>query len=492
MTLPHALPEVSVPLTSDQQIDRRATWVLFVGTLLVYAYFFGGQGYNQNAQFDAIRAVVERGTFEITAYADPGGPLTFTGDVYRVNGRIFSNKPPGMALIGAPVYAVIAGVERALSIDLNDLRAVRFNAYALTVLLSGLPGAWVVALLYRHLCENRFDPAVSALAAAGFAFGSLLFPYASVLMSHNLLAACLFAAWVWISRPTLSAGRAALTGLLVGLGVLTFLPVAPIAALFAAYLVWRRLTPHAAAFCIGPALAVVVMLAYNAYYYGSLFETGARIGGEQYFEPHLLLGYFDMPDPRRLLWITVHPYRGLLYCCPVFALCLLALINPDRAWLRRNIVPALIVALFILFYTSFNGWAGGFSVGPRYAIPALPFLFLFAVPAIARFRTIALLLIALSTLNMLAVTAYNVMVPGVSKGGPLAGDDPVAECYKRLTMNWVARNSESFNLGMLIGIKGILSALPALLLVGGTFLLVLRLTSSPRAVGKRRASESAR
>ena len=96
MTIPYAPPGISVPLTSDQ-IDRRAMWVLFAGALLVYTYFFGGQGYNQNAQFDAIRAVVERGTFEITAYADPGGPLMFTGDVYRVNDRIFSNKPPGMA-----------------------------------------------------------------------------------------------------------------------------------------------------------------------------------------------------------------------------------------------------------------------------------------------------------------------------------------------------------------------------------------------------------
>jgi hypothetical protein len=63
---------------------------------------------------------------------------------------------------------------------------------------------------------------------------------------------------------------------------------------------------------------------------------------------------------------------------------------------------------------------------------------------------------------MLAVTSYNVMVPGNSVGGPLAFD-PVAECYKRLTMNWVARNSESFNLGMLVGLRGVVSLLPVAL-----------------------------
>jgi hypothetical protein len=100
----------------------------------------------------------------------------------------------------------------------------------------------------------------------------------------------------------------------------------------------------------------------------------------------------------------------------------------------------------------------------RYAIPALPFLMLFAAPAISRYRAIALGLIALSTLNMLAVTSYNVMVPGNSVGGPL-DENPVAECYKRLTMNWVARNDESFNLGMQMGFKGVASVLPVVLLL---------------------------
>jgi hypothetical protein len=78
---------------------------------------------------------------------------------------------------------------------------------------------------------------------------------------------------------------------------------------------------------------------------------------------------------------------------------------------------------------------------------------------------------------MLAVTSYNVMVPGVSVGGPLAGDDPVAECYKRLTMNWVARNSESFNLGMLLGLRGVLSALPATLLIVALYFALRHATS---------------
>ncbi len=472
MTLDYALP--GLRNTHTVHIERRVARLLLVGTLLVYTYFFQGQGYNQNAHLDTIRAVVERGTFEITAFARPGGTLTFTEDIYDIGGRVFSNKPPGMAIAGAPVYTLLAGVERAMRLDLNALPVVRFNAYVLAMALSALPAAWVVLAFFRHLLDNGVALRDATLAATGLAFGTLLFPYAGVLMSHNLLAACLFAPWAWVSKPSVSVARVTSAGLLVGLGVLTFLPVAPLAVLYAIHLLRRRRIRHVIAFCAGPALAVIVMLAYNARYYGSPFETGARLGGEQFYESHLFLGYFGVPDPRRLFWVTFHPFRGLLYCCPLFILCLLSFLVPARGWLRSNLIPALVIAFFILFYTSFNGWAGGFSVGPRYAIPALPFLMLFAIPAIARYRTLAMVLIALSVLNMLAVTSYNVMVPGNSVGGPLP-DDPVAECYKRLTMNWVARNSESFNLGMVAGMKGVASILPAAVMIAGLYVSILRM-----------------
>ena len=471
MTLDYAVP--GLRRTHTEHEARRVGRVLFLGTLLVYGYFFQGQGYNQNAQFDAIRAVVERGTFEITAFARPGGTFTFTGDVYDVGGRIFSNKPPGMAIAGAPVYALLAGVERAVGLDLNAIGVMRFNAYALAMVLNALPAAWVVFTFYRHLLDRDAELPDATLAAAGLAFGTLLFPYAGTLMAHNLLAACLFVPWAWVSRRHVSTARASAAGLLVGLGVLTFLPVAPLALLYPLHLLRRRHVRQSIAFCAGPALAVAVMLVYNARYYGSPFETGARIGGEPFYEPRLLLGYFGVPDPRRLYWITVHPFRGLLYCCPIFVLCLLSLAGATRAWLRANLIPALVVGFFILFYTSFNGWAGGFSVGPRYAIPALPFLMLLAVPTIGQYRAIALVLVALSTLNMLAVTSYNVMVPGNSVGGPM-DFDPVAECYKRLTMNWVARNDESFNLGMLLGLRGVVSVLPAIVLLAAVWWAVWR------------------
>lgn len=489
MTYPDAPPDLPGTDTT-RRLERCVATLLLIGTLLVYGYFFQGEGYNQNAQLDTIRALVERRTFEITSYARLEIPLHYTEDAYTVDGRIFSNKPPGLALVGAPVYAVIYAIERALGINLNDPTVIRTNAYLLTLWVAALPGALVVVALFRHLLANGFDVRLASLAAAGFAFGSLLFPYGSVAMSHNLLAACLFLPWTWMTRAAVSIPRAMLSGLVVGIGILTFLPVAPLAAIYPIELLRRRRIRHAIGFCIGPALAAGFMLAYNAHYYGSPFETGAGIGGERFYHPHLLLGYFDWPDLRRLYWITFHPFRGLFYSCPIFILCLLALLKPDRAWLRRNVLPAFVVAWFLLFYLTFNGWPGGWSVGVRYAIPALPFLFLFAVPAIARYRTLAIALIALSTFNMLAVTAYNVMAPGNSAGAALE-ENPIAESLKRFTMNWIARNPGSFNLGMVIGIKGVASAVPAALMIAGLYALLSRLAPHSSARSSRHQTKPA-
>ncbi len=59
--------------------DRRAIlrWALCLAGL--YAFFYQGGGWNQNARFDTVRALVERGGFEITAFADNTGDVVEYG-----------------------------------------------------------------------------------------------------------------------------------------------------------------------------------------------------------------------------------------------------------------------------------------------------------------------------------------------------------------------------------------------------------------------------
>src|SRR6476646_10278632 len=131
-------------LAATAMSDRSATAVLFVCSLLVYVYFFQGYGFNQNAHFATLRALVERRTWEITSYvADPYAD-GFTGDVSFVGGRTYSSKPPGLALLAAPVYAAAYHVERAAGRDPTSPAVARFNLYLLTIWAAGVPAAILV------------------------------------------------------------------------------------------------------------------------------------------------------------------------------------------------------------------------------------------------------------------------------------------------------------------------------------------------------------
>src|SRR5919202_6154659 len=98
---------------------------LLVGLLLLgsYAYFYQGGGWNQNSRLDLSRALVERGTLQIDAYADN------TGDKAVFDGHAYSDKAPGQALAAVPPLAIGIGLLRALGLDPNAIPAVTVLSY---------------------------------------------------------------------------------------------------------------------------------------------------------------------------------------------------------------------------------------------------------------------------------------------------------------------------------------------------------------------------
>ena len=128
-------------IDADARRDRRAIWLLATTSFVLYAYFFQGTGWNQNAHFDTVRAFVENGTAEITPFA------TNTGDVSRIGDRVFSNKPPGLPLAGVPVYWLATRIEGVLGVDFFSPRVVNYNMHLTTAFVSSLPGALIVVAM---------------------------------------------------------------------------------------------------------------------------------------------------------------------------------------------------------------------------------------------------------------------------------------------------------------------------------------------------------
>jgi hypothetical protein len=81
---------------------------------------------------------------------------------------------------------------------------------------------------------------------------------------------------------------------------------------------------------------------------------------------------------------------------------------------------SLVVIFLVAFNASFNGWEGGFSIGPRYLIPAVPFIvvFLLAVQLKTIVRMLFVFLATIACIHNFAATAVDPQ-PSGSIAAPL-------------------------------------------------------------------------
>src|ERR671932_37891 len=83
-------------------VPARQYLAVLLVVLACYAYFFPRWAdWNQNSRFDLIVALVDDHTFAIDAY------VANTGDYAAYDGHYYSDKAPGMALLGLPVYMAL-------------------------------------------------------------------------------------------------------------------------------------------------------------------------------------------------------------------------------------------------------------------------------------------------------------------------------------------------------------------------------------------------
>src|SRR5258708_5735720 len=198
--------------------DRQLAFWLFLLTFVTYAYFQAGGGWNQNSQFDLTRAIVERHTFAIDAYASN------TGDVSRANGHVYSNKSPALSWIAAIPYAALYAINGGGSIE-----AITLNTYILTLICVALPGALIPWMLYRHARKKGFSAPWSATIALTTALATQLLPYSTIFMLHVPSGALLLFA-ATSERRTLAgfaAGLATAMNYLCAPALLILIPLPP-------------------------------------------------------------------------------------------------------------------------------------------------------------------------------------------------------------------------------------------------------------------------
>lgn len=474
-------------------LPRHEKWIaagLFLLLLLCYTYTLPRWADpNQNSRLDMVVAVVEDGTFQIDAYVEN------TVDYAKVGEHYYSDKAPGAAFLGIPVYAALKGfLDLPLMDGLMDRLAsnealqatlreegtgllehkvrLAIAQVALTFVAAAVPSALLGALMYRLLARFSARPWPRLLTVLGYGLLTPVFAYAGNFYGHQLSAALLFGAFylIFTGQKPLSTGRLLIAGLLLGYSVITEYPSVLIVGVLFTYTLYRLEDKRRIGWVmLTGALIAIGWMAYNTAVLGAPLELGYS-HSELWTEQHET-GFMSLTLPHwPAIWgITFGRFRGLFLLSP-----LLLLAVPGFAlWWRSGegraewwVALGSAAAMF-LFNASSIMWWGGFAVGPRYLLPGLPFLALSLLFVFRRwgdrawFKGLAAVLSVWSLVATWGLTLAEQAFPPDTIRHPLV---------EYAWPNWQSGNIAR-NLGMFLGLPGLDSLLPlatgvAILLVG--------------------------
>ena len=445
---PHHAPAAEVPgADATQSVPADARWwrlrvttwrelLVFFGLLFCFGYFQQVPAWNEYSRYDLVRAIVEDGSTQIDRFQDNTGDKSFR------DGHYYSDKAPGTSFVAVPAYAALVGVSALTGQGIPDQQSA---VAVLSFAASGLLTAILAVLLLRFL-----RPAVgevwALVVAVGFGLGSIAFPFATMLFGHAAATFFLFAAFyaLWRARvrgPGDGPWLAILAGFLGGWAVLSDVSCALGVAILGLYALvfgpdpgrWggsrlailRRVdlrTPVLVG--IGGILPAALLFAYNAVSFGSPLSLGYNnllSGGFAEGMSQGILGV-TVPKPEVLVDLLVGP-RGLLRLAPWFVLVPLGLLAFRRRGLRAEVAVSVgMVVAFLLFNAGYYLPFGGWTPGPRFLTPALPFAAILVALAPSRVRPLTAILIAVSIVLVFIAT---VTMPNA----PERYEDPLVELW---------------------------------------------------------------
>jgi hypothetical protein len=378
-----------------KRLLHRPETALFLLVFCAYAYFYQAGGWNQNSRFALVRSVVEKRTSIIVGYHLATGDLACHGpngackDKRRADPKLgehnYCDKAPGSSWLAAPAYAVVhlvwGGDENA---NPHYLDAA---AYVSTVWAVSLPSAFAVVFLYLLLGALNLPRWGRAMAALAYGLGTLAFPYSTLFYGHQLVAALVLIPFAMLVHARRRAPEGlpprrrtlAIAGFLLGAAVAVeyqaVLAAAPI-VIYAARFVrpWSRF----GWLILAGAIPGLSLAAYHWVVFGGPLTFPYEFSNQDNRNQGFFMG-LGAPSGEALWNILFSSHRGLFYSAPWL---LLAVPGAVCLWLRRFRAEVLVCVSVVLLFAWLNGslvdWRGGWALGARYLIPAIPFLAILA------------------------------------------------------------------------------------------------------------------
>ena len=439
-------------------------------------------GWAQLAHFAQVRALAD-GKAEIDRYHWQ------TRDKGWVDGHFYSVKSPGVAGASLVPYLAIDaaggwGAAHGAAMNARQAKYPRWAAraspplenygfdhyravaveqeveqeapviWALTLLVAVVPA--VLMLFGVRWAAERLQPGYGTAAAVTLGLGTIVMSFASEYFSHVIAAALGFGAFLVLMReregpPRL--GPVAAAGLLAGLAVSFEYQIGLVGVVLFFYALARSVPrpPRAVAFAAAALAGALPALAFNWWALGSPFEFAYGSAVEESgFTGHDEIGLnddglFGITAPRIDSAIDLLiANRGLLVLTPVIVMAIAGIVLMRR---RGHRAEANAIAAVALAYFVYNAgyWLpfGGGSPGPRFLIPALPFIALGLAFAYKRFPATTL---GLAIPSVLFMGAAAISFPLIGEQGPGEWADFIEDAHLEHTLltvlgvanSWVA------------------------------------------------------
>ncbi len=307
-------------------------------------------------------------------------------------GHVYSDKAPGMSVLALPAAEVVGLPAPSRWNSKGDLRlwVIRLFGSGVAFLLC--------AFLLGRVAEG-LAPGWGGATLVTFGLGTLAAPFAATTFDHVTAGTLGFGAFllVW-------GRRAELAGLTAGTAVAFEYQTALIAVVVACYVALRGVRPLLR-FAIASLPPLVLLGAYHWAAFGSPLHTPYRYIANKYTAEQAS-GFFGIHLPRlHAAYEVMIGNGGLLVISPVLGAAAAGLVLLWRRGLRaETIVCSAVTILFLVVSFGYFLPYGGVSPGPRFVIPALPFLAIGIAPAFARMPVTTAVLAAASVLAMTAIT----------------------------------------------------------------------------------------
>ncbi|MFB6207783.1 MAG: ArnT family glycosyltransferase [Candidatus Nanohaloarchaea archaeon] len=407
---------------------------IFLVFLLVFGLFIHWGGVNSYSRYDLTKAMVEDDSTNIANYSGNtidkvvaekvvGGRVSWeeyaeeelpkdfwstggnhTRDVkiaeeisrqmFEGREQIYSDKAPLSSILATPAYIFIDFLgldDGTVWVDTGAIKkpsrtSLKLGAsqFLITLTVSVLLGSLLMVLIYRDVQEELDRDMVALVTVIALGLATPLFYYSTTFF--GVITASFLAYLSFYLAKRFLENRKELYlfagGLAGGLAVsaeyyVVIVPLVVLSYLWAHERDWRA-TAH---YLVAAVVGIIPVLINNYLSMGNPFLIPFLGSAAAVCQPYpSCFGPVSVAlvlDPVRILNVTARllffPTRGLFFYSSVLLIALPGFVNLYRKN-KFNVVYPVVFILFLLFNSSWRLWMAGASFGPRYLLPAVPFL----------------------------------------------------------------------------------------------------------------------